>query len=112
MGLICGHSSILPGQTMAVNIRKTFKRACGRDVSFVSSRMDMRGEHRVVVVRFARGGKVYDLDGVIHHGNTPDERLRNAVERIAGIASNLRSTLAGHDGAGQISIPGGAHGRA
>ena len=87
---------------MAVNVRKLFKANCGPGVSYIGVRFREREQYRTVVVAFKRGERTFELDGVIHDGNSPDERLANAVLRIAAIAKGLEQTLAQPDGAGRL----------
>jgi len=89
---------------MAVNVRKLFKANCGPEASFVGFRLREREQHRTVVVAFKHDGRTFELDGVIHHGNTPDERLTNAVLRIAAIAKGIEQTLAQPDGTGKLKV--------
>lgn len=85
---------------MAVNIRKIFKANCGSGAVYLGSALRRRDVHETVAVQFEiiPEGRKFDLDSVIHEGDTPDERLRNAVLKIAGIAKNIRATLAAPDG--------------
>lgn len=62
------------------------------------------GGFPVIVIWFSLGKRKFQLDGVIHSGETPDDRTRNAVIKIATIAKNLRATLNAPDGAGQLKI--------
>lgn len=85
---------------MSVNIRKLFKLHCGPGAVYLGSHFDFRGEHKTVVVAFEiipEAGK-FRLDGVLHEGETDDEITENAVIKIAGIAKNIRETLAAPDG--------------
>lgn len=83
-----------------MNIRKIFKANCGSGARYVSSELMQRGEHNTVKVRFEiiPEGRTFDLDGVLHDGDTQDEQLERAVIKIAGIAKNIRTTLAAPDG--------------
>lgn len=85
---------------MSVNIRKLFKRNCGSGARYLGSELRQRGEHNTVRVRFQiePEGRTFDLDGVLHDGDTPDEQMERAVIKIAGIAKNIRATLAAPDG--------------
>lgn len=89
---------------MAVNIRRLFKKNCGSGARYISHELLQRGEHNTVKVRFEMipEGRTFDLDGVLHVGATADEQLENAVLRIAGIAKNIRATMAAPDGAGVL----------
>ena len=89
-----------------VNIRRLFKKNCGSGARYITSELVHRGEHNTVKVRFEMipEGRFFDLDGVLHAGNTPDEQLENAVLRIAAIAKNIRATMAAPDGAGAVAI--------
>lgn len=85
---------------MAVNIRKLFKRHCGSGARYLGSQMQQRGEYNTVLVSFeiVPEGRKFNLDGVLHQGDTPDEQIEAAVVKIAGIAKNIRATLAAPDG--------------
>lgn len=91
---------------MAANIKKLFKANCGSGARYISHELLQRGEHNTVKVRFkiVPEGRTFDLDGVLHTGNTADEQLENAVLRIAGIAKNIRATMAAPDGVGNVSV--------
>lgn len=91
---------------MPVNIRKLFKSCCGDGARYLGSEMQQRGEHNTVLVRFeiVPERRQFSLDGVLHQGETPDEKLRNAVVKIAGIARNIRATLAAPDGKSVIMV--------
>lgn len=80
--------------------RRIFKANCGSGARFVSSELVHRGDHNTVKVRFQMipEGRTFDLDGVLHEGDTPDEQLERAVLKIARIAKNIRATLAAPDG--------------
>lgn len=88
------------------SIRAVFKKNCGDGIRYISSGIDMRGEHHTVKVRFMMWpeGRTFDLDGVLHVGDTPDEQLENAVLRIASIAKNIRATMAAPDGRGEVHV--------
>ena len=85
---------------MPVNIRKLFKANCGPGALYLGSELKQRGEYNTVMVSFELKpeGRKFQLDGVIHQGKTDDEQLTNAVLKIAGIAKNIRETLAKPDG--------------
>jgi hypothetical protein len=85
---------------MGVNIRRIFKKHCGRGALYLGSELQQRGEHNTVMVTFeiVPEGWKFQLDGVLHCGETHDEQLTNAVLRIAEIAKNIRATLAAPDG--------------
>lgn len=85
---------------MAVNVRKIFKRHCGDGARYLGSELRFRGEHNTVVVTFEMvpEGRKFNLDGVLHEGDTPDEQIERAVVKIAGLAKNIRATLAAPDG--------------
>jgi len=89
---------------MAVNIRKVFKANCGPEARYLGHIFRPRGEYRTVVIAFKRGKRTFELDGVIHLGATENERIENAVIRIAGIAKGLKQVLDGRDGSGQLEI--------
>ncbi len=91
---------------MAVNIRRIFKANCGSGARYISHELLQRGEHNTVKVRFEMipERRFFDLDGVLHVGDTPDEQLEAAVLRIAAIAKNIRATLAAPDGAGSLKV--------
>lgn len=96
-----------------VNIRKLFKANCGPGARYVGSELKQRGEHNTVLVTFEMvpEGRKFNLDGVLHVGDTEYEQLQNAVLRIAGIAKNIRETMAAPDGAGSIVMIRGRNGR-
>lgn len=83
-----------------VNIRKMFKANCGSGARYLGSELRQRGEHNTVLVTFeiVPEGRKFNLDGVLHEGDTADEQLERAVVKIAGIAKNIRATLAAPDG--------------
>lgn len=83
-----------------VNIRRLFKKNCGSGARFLASQLQQRGEHNTVLVTFeiVSEGRRFNLDGVLHEGDTADEQLERAVLKIAGIAKNIRATLAAPDG--------------
>ena len=83
-----------------MNIRRLFKKNCGSGARYLGSQLQQRGEHNTVLVTFeiVPEGRKFNLDGVLHEGDTPDERLERAVLKIAGIAKNIRATLAVPDG--------------
>lgn len=83
-----------------MNIRKLFKRNCGSGARYLGSELRQRGEHNTVAVTFeiVPEGRRFNLDGVLHEGDTPDEQMERAVVKIAGIAKNIRATLAAPDG--------------
>lgn len=85
---------------MPINIRKLFKRHCGPGARYLGSELQMRGEHNTVMVAFEMvpEGRKFKLDGVLHEGETADEQIERAVVKIAGIAKNIRATLAAPDG--------------
>jgi hypothetical protein len=85
---------------MSVNIRKLFKLHCGPGAVYLSSEFKARGEHNTVVICFKiiPEERAFRLDGVLHEGETDDEMTENAVRKIAGIAKNIRETLAKPDG--------------
>lgn len=85
---------------MAVNIRKLFKRNCGPGAVYLGSHLDFRGEYNTVIVQFEiiPEGRKFQLDGVLHEGDTEDEMVERAVLKIARIAMNIRETLAAPDG--------------
>lgn len=93
---------------MAVNIRKVFRENCGPHARFVAYQMRKPREGSsgfpVVCIGFSVGKRKFELDGVIHHGESPDERLRNAVLKIAAIARNVKAIMAAPDGAGQVRV--------
>lgn len=93
---------------MAVNIRKTFTRHCGPEARFIAYRMrkerEGSGGFPTVVIGFSVGKRKFELDGVIHVGNSPDQRLENAVIKIATIAKNVNQVLTSPDGAGAVKI--------
>ena len=89
---------------MAINIRGVFKTYSGRDIRFLKAATATRGDMPVVIIWFRRGKRTFQLDGVIHQGATPDDQLRNAVIRIAGIAKNLTAVLEKPDGTGEIKV--------
>lgn len=87
---------------MSINVRRLFKENCGLGARYISSELEQRGDHNTVKVRFEMipEGRFFDLDGVLHVGDTADEQLENAVLRIAGIAKDIRATMAAEDGVG------------
>lgn len=89
-----------------VNVRRLFKKNCGSGARFINHELVQRGEHNTVKVRFQMipESRTFDLDGVLHVGDTPDEQLENAVLRIAEIAKNIRATMAVPDGAGSPRV--------
>lgn len=91
---------------MAVNIRKIFKKNCGPGARYLGSELKQRGEYNTVLVTFEMvpEGRKFNLDGVLHVGDTADEKLENAVLRIAAIAKNIRATMAAPDGAGGVHV--------
>lgn len=89
---------------MAVNVRKLFKANCGPEARYLGHIFRPRGEYRTIVIAFRRGKRTFELDGVIHLGATENERLENAIIRIAGIAKNVKAVMDGRDGAGQVEI--------
>lgn len=90
-----------------MNIRRIFKKNCGSGARYLGSELRQRGEHNTVRVRFQiePEGRTFDLDGVLHEGDTPDEQMERAVVKIAGIAKNIRATLAAPDGGpGKVAV--------
>lgn len=87
-----------------MNIRRLFKSNCGPGARYIGSELKQRGEHNTVLVTFeiVPEGRKFNLDGVLHEGDTRDEQVERAVVKIAGIAKNIRATLAAEDGAGSI----------
>lgn len=85
---------------MPINIRKLFKANCGSGAVYLDSKFDQRGEHNVVQISFEiiPEGRKFQVDGVLHQGDTDDAMVENAVLKIAGIAKNIRATLAAPDG--------------
>lgn len=85
---------------MPVNVRKLFKANCGSGAVYLASEFKMRGDYNVVQVSFeiVPEGRKFQLDGVLHEGETDDAMVENAVLKIAGIAKNIRATLAAPDG--------------
>lgn len=83
-----------------MNIRRIFKKNCGSGARYLGSELSQRGEHNTVAVTFeiVPEGRRFNLDGVLHEGDTPDEQMECAVIKIAGIAKNIRATLAAPDG--------------
>lgn len=83
-----------------MNIRRLFKKNCGPGARYLGSELKQRGEHNVVQVSFeiVPEGRKFNLDGVLHEGDTADEQIERAVLKIAGIAKNIRATLAAPDG--------------
>lgn len=93
---------------MSVNIRKLFKRHCGPDAKFIAFRMRQPREgsagYPLICVGFSVGKRNFELDGVIHHGDTPDARMTNAVLKIAAIAKNVKAITAAPDGSGGVKV--------
>lgn len=90
---------------MAIDVRRLFKANCGPDAKYLAHKFKLRGEWNVVEVKFRiRGGRTFQLDGVIHQGETFDEQARNAVLKIAAIAKNIGAVLAQPEGAGSLKI--------
>lgn len=90
---------------MAVDVRRIFKTNCGPDAKYLAHEFKLRGEHNVIEVKFRiRGGRTFQLDGVLHQGETDDEQARNAVLKIAGIAKNIRKVLEQPEGTGSLKI--------
>ena len=91
---------------MSVNIKKIFKANCGPGARYFGSEMQQRGEHNTVMVTFdlVPEGRRFNLDGVLHEGETPDEQVRAAVLKIAAIARNIRQTLANPDGKSVLHV--------
>jgi hypothetical protein len=90
----------------SVNIRKIFKANCGPGARYIGSELKQRGEHNTVLVTFEMvpEGRKFNLDGVLHEGATRDEQIERAVVKIAGIARNIRATMAAPDGAGAVHV--------
>ena len=93
---------------MAVNIRKVFKANCGPDAKMVGYQLRKPREgssgYPLVCVAFSVGKRTFELDGVIHQGETPDERMTNAVLKIAAIANNVKAITAAPDGRGAVQV--------
>lgn len=90
---------------MAIDVRRLFKANCGPDAKYLAHEFKFRGEWNVIEVKFRlRGGRTFQLDGVLHQGATDDEQAQNAVLKIAGIAKNIRAVLAQPDGSGSIKV--------
>lgn len=91
---------------MSISIRKIFKANCGSGAVYLGSELRQRGEHNTVAVQFelVPEGRKFDLDSVLHDGETADEQMQNAVLKIAAIAKNVRETLAAPDGKSVIHI--------
>lgn len=93
---------------MAVNIRKIFRTNCGPDAKMVGYQLRKPREgsngYPLVCVGFSVGKRTFELDGVIHQGETPDERMTNAVLKIAAIAKNVTAITAAPDGAGAVRV--------
>lgn len=93
---------------MAVNIRKIFRANCGPDARFIASQMRKPREgsngYPLVCVGFSIGKRKFELDGVIHQGGTSDERMTNAVLKIAAIAKNVTAITAAPDGSGSVNV--------
>lgn len=91
---------------MSVNVRRLFKANCGPGARYRRSEMRMRGEYNTVMIAFEMfpEGRKFELDGVLHVGDTDDEMLTNAVLRIALIAKNIREPLAAPDGANSVKV--------
>lgn len=89
-----------------VNIRKIFKANCGPGAQYLSSGLQQRGEHNTVSIRFRMvpENRTFDMDGVIHEGETDDEQLRNAVLKIALKVRNIRAVLAAPDGSSAVHV--------
>ena len=89
-----------------VNVRRLFKMHCGRGAVYLSSELRQRGEHNTIAIKFeiVPEGRKFDLDGVLHQGDTDEQQLENAVIKIAGIARNIRATLANPDGKSVLHI--------
>lgn len=83
-----------------LNIRKLFKANCGPGAVYLGSELQQRGEYNTVAVQFelVPEGRKFNLDGILHEGETDDVQLENAVLKIAAIARNVRETLANPDG--------------
>lgn len=89
-----------------VNIRKIFKANCGPGAVYLSSELQQRGEHNTVMVCFEMvpEGRKFNLDGVLHEGDTADIQIENAVLKIAGKARHIREILANPDGQSVLHI--------
>lgn len=89
-----------------LNIRKIFKANCGPGAVYLGSEMQQRGEHNTVMVTFelVPEGRKFQLDGILHQGDTDDMQLENAVLKIATIAKNIRETLANPDGKSVLHV--------
>lgn len=87
---------------MSINVRKIFRANCGPDAKFIAFRMRVPREgsagYPLVCVGFSVGKRNFELDGVIHQGDSPDERMTNAVLKIASIAKNAKAITAMPDG--------------
>lgn len=89
-----------------MNIRKTFKANCGPGARYLSHELQQRGEYNTVAIQFEMvpEGRRFNLDGVIHEGETEDDQLRNAVLKIAGKTRHIRDILAAPDGRSALHI--------
>ena len=90
----------------AINVCKIFKKNCGPGAVFLASEFRQRGEHNTLAICFEMvpEGRKFDLDTVLHEGETDEEQVTNAVLKIAGIAKNIRQVLEQPDGAGSLKI--------
>jgi hypothetical protein len=91
---------------MSVNVRQLFKANCGPGAVYLGSEVRQRGDHNTIAIQFEiiPEGRKFDLDGVLHQGDSHDAQLENAVLKIAGIARNIRETLANPDGKSVLHI--------
>lgn len=85
---------------MPVNIRKLFKANCGPGAVYLGSELRQRGEHNVVAIQFEMvpEGRKFDMDGVLHEGDSGEAQIENAVLKIADKARRIRDVIAAPDG--------------
>ena len=89
-----------------INVRRLFKTHCGRGAVYLASELRQRGDYNTIAIQFeiVPEGRKFDLDGVLHQGETDEQQLENAVIKIAGIARNIRATLANPDGKSVLHV--------